>query len=37
VGKLYGAPMQGTGKNASTHTTAKVKVATADGGMPLAG
>lgn len=37
AGKLYGAPKQGTGKNANTYTTAKVKVATAAGDMLLCG
>ncbi|TAM89001.1 MAG: single-stranded DNA-binding protein [Candidimonas sp.] len=37
AGKLYGAPKSGTGKTGNTYTTAKVKVATAQGETLLCG
>lgn len=36
-GRLYGSPKQGTGKNGNTYTTAKVKVAVAQGETLLCG
>ena len=36
-GRLYGSPKQGTGKNGNTYTTAKVKVAAAQGETLLCG